>query len=137
MRQKKVLRTLLKDKLKKEGGAPPCASKPAAFRLPTRLRALRPLKTPPDESIIFYSSLSIKTSIWGNNFDLRIFFVFETVIDALRINKSAGFTLNAFAIFTSKSNEGVCRPHSIQPIVEVAQSQNSASCSCEIFLCFL
>ena len=90
MHQKKVLRTLLKDKLKKEGGAPPCASKPAAFRLPTRLRALRPLKTPPHESIIFYSSLSIKTSIWGNSFDLRIFFVFETVVEALRKNRSAG-----------------------------------------------
>ena len=60
------------------------------FVYPTRLRALRPLKTPPDESIIFYSSLSIKTSIWGNNFDLRIFFVFETVVEALRKNRSAG-----------------------------------------------
>ena len=62
--------------------------------------------------------------------------MFETVVEALQINKSAGFIFKAFAIFTSKSKDGVCRPHSIQPIVDVAQSHSSASFSWEIPFAF-
>ena len=60
-----------------------------------------------------------------------------TVVEALRKNRSAGFISNASAIFTRSSNDGVCRPHSMQPIVEVAHPQVSASFSWEMPFSFL
>lgn len=84
-----------------------------------------------------YNLFSKNSSICGINSERRIFFVSLTVVEAFRKNRSAGFISKASAIFTSSSNDGVCRPHSIQPIVEVAQSQASASFSCEMPFSFL
>lgn len=60
-----------------------------------------------------------------------------TVVEALRRNRSAGWMLKAAAILAIISNDGRVFPHSMQPIVPVAQSHASASFSCENSFSFL
>ena len=77
--------------------------------------------------IYFYNLLSTNSSICGISSVLRRFFVLETVVDALRRNRSAGWTFKAFAIFTIRSNEGFVVPASICPIRPFVQSAPIAS----------
>ena len=86
---------------------------------------------------ITYNFFLINPSICGSNSVSKISFVLVTVVEALRKNRSAGWISRASAIFASISKEGSVLPHSMQPIVPVAQPQRSASFSWEMERSFL
>lgn len=90
-----------------------------------------------DSANFFYNLLSTNSSICGMSSVLRRFFVFETVVEALRRKRSAGWICSALAILSIISNDGIVFPHSMHPMVPVAQSQLSASFSCEKPFSFL
>lgn len=116
-----------KDTLQKKWrGTSPPVDGPGSFDQPDVLTIWEQLVKVKNK---IYSSFSTKSSICGSSFVFRTDFVLRTVDDALRRKRSAGWTPRAEAILSIISKEGNVRPHSIQPMVPVAQSHDSANFS--------
>ena len=97
---------------------------PIGRRLKKKCQAAPRLCTAWQEHQIF-ERIKLKSS-------LRASFILDLDLDESRMNKSAGFTLSASAIFTIMSKEGFAFPASIPPIVPVPQAQRTESLTCDM-----